>query len=233
VGGHQDRHALRGDLADHGQHLADQLRVQRAGDLVEQQHSRPHGQGPGDGHPLLLAAGEPVGVLAGLVGQTDAGQERPGLLLRLGLRAAVHDRGSQGHVVQHGQVREQVVGLEHHAEPAADLVGVDPRIGDVLAVEEHLPVVDGLEQAGAAQQGGLARARAADQRHHLVLAHGQVDPAEDDGVAEGLHDAADVEDRCAHRWPPDCWRRRARAVTASASRAEGTASSTNSRPATT
>ena len=55
------------------------------------------------------------------------------------------------------------------ADPAPYGVGVDPRIGDVLAVEEDLPVVDGLEQVDAAQQRRLARARRADQRDDLVL----------------------------------------------------------------
>ena len=34
-------------------------------------------------------------------------------------------------VVEHGHVREQVVGLEHHADPAAHRPRVDPRVGDL------------------------------------------------------------------------------------------------------
>jgi hypothetical protein len=53
---HQQRHAFLGQGFHHAQHLAHQLRVQRAGDLVAQQHGRLHGQRAGDGHALLLPA---------------------------------------------------------------------------------------------------------------------------------------------------------------------------------
>ena len=53
------------------EHLADQLGVEGGGDLVEQQQRRVGGQRPGQRGPLLLAAGEPVGVLVGLVGQAE------------------------------------------------------------------------------------------------------------------------------------------------------------------
>ena len=71
----------RGELAHHVEHLLDQLRVERAGDLVEEHHAGVHRQRPGDRDPLLLAAGEPVGVLVDLVGEADAGEQR--LRLRL------------------------------------------------------------------------------------------------------------------------------------------------------
>ena len=71
VGGDQHGHPGRRQLPDHLQDLPDQLGVQRAGDLVEQHELRVHGQGPDDGHPLLLASREPVGILAPLVGQAE------------------------------------------------------------------------------------------------------------------------------------------------------------------
>ncbi len=51
------------ELLQHGQHLPAGVGVQGAGGLIRQDHRRVPGQGPGNGHPLLLAAGE----LAGLV----------------------------------------------------------------------------------------------------------------------------------------------------------------------
>ena len=59
VGDDHHRHALLGELTHHLQHLADQLRVERRRDLVEQHHLGLHGERAGDGDPLLLAAGEP------------------------------------------------------------------------------------------------------------------------------------------------------------------------------
>ena len=55
------------------QHLLGQLRVQGAGGLVKAEDFRVHAQGAGDGHPLLLAAGQLVGVLVRLVGKADLG----------------------------------------------------------------------------------------------------------------------------------------------------------------
>ena len=88
VGGHQDGDPAAGQLGDDRQHLADQLRVQRRGDLVEQQQPRPHGQRPGDRHPLLLAAGEPVRVGVGEAGQPDPAQQLAGALVGLAAPAA-------------------------------------------------------------------------------------------------------------------------------------------------
>ena len=47
-----------GQVLHDGEHLADHFGVQGRGRLVEEQHLRVHGQGAGDGHALLLAAGE-------------------------------------------------------------------------------------------------------------------------------------------------------------------------------
>ena len=72
------------------QHLADQLRVERGRRLVEQHEAGPDRGRPGDADALLLSAGELEGVLVGLVGEPDLGQQRTGL--RLDLRAAASAR---------------------------------------------------------------------------------------------------------------------------------------------
>ena len=99
----------------------------------------------------------------------------------------------EDHVLQRGQVREEVVGLEDEPEAAADPDRVDRRVGDHLAVEEDVAVVDLLQQVDAAQQGRLARAGGADQRHRFVFADGEVDAAQDLALAKGLGDAAHLE----------------------------------------
>jgi hypothetical protein len=71
VRGDQHRHALLLELADRGQHLADQLGVERAGDLVEQQRPRPRRERAGDRDPLLLAAGEAVRMLVLAPGEPE------------------------------------------------------------------------------------------------------------------------------------------------------------------
>ena len=71
----------RAELAHQLEHLADELGVEGAGDLVEQQHlgvgrDRPHDRGA-----LLLPARQLVGVHARLVGEADAVEQlEPALL---------------------------------------------------------------------------------------------------------------------------------------------------------
>ena len=70
------------------EHLGDELGIERARDLVEQQHARLHRERPHDGDPLLLAARQPVGILVRLVGEADALEERHRSRLGVVLAAA-------------------------------------------------------------------------------------------------------------------------------------------------
>ena len=79
--------ALLGERADHAQHLADQLGIERRGRLVEQQQLGIHGQRAGDGDALLLAAREVRRIGLGLVGEADPRQLLLGARARLGLGA--------------------------------------------------------------------------------------------------------------------------------------------------
>ena len=63
------------DPADLLAQLHPHLGVQRRQRLVEQQHLRRDGQRAGQGHPLLLAAGELVRVPVAAVGQADQLQQ--------------------------------------------------------------------------------------------------------------------------------------------------------------
>ena len=77
------RHARLGQLADDVEHLGHELRVEGGGDLVEQQQVRLHGQRADDGHALLLAAREPVGVLVRLLIEPEAPEQRQRFVARL------------------------------------------------------------------------------------------------------------------------------------------------------
>ena len=79
VGGDDHGHPLGLELAHGGQHLVDQHRVQGGGHLVHEHQPRRHRQRAHDRHPLLLAPGQPVGVLLGLVREAEALQERQAL----------------------------------------------------------------------------------------------------------------------------------------------------------
>ena len=125
------------------EHLADELGVERGGDLVEQQQRRAGAQRPDQRGPLLLAAGEPVGVLVGLVGQPELREQLAGP--GLGLAAAT------------GRAPGAAPGCSCPARSGAGrgcrpgrpcpirrrtARAVDPRVGDLPALEADHAVVD-------------------------------------------------------------------------------------------
>ena len=114
-------HAFGRQGADEVAHEGRELGVEGAGGLVEVDDLRVHAEGAGDGDALLLAAGELVGDLGGVLLEAQAAQELHGLLLDLGLGAPLHDHRGVGDVLEHGVVREQVVVLEDEAKAHAGL----------------------------------------------------------------------------------------------------------------
>src|SRR2546425_10944826 len=82
--GDQHRHSSLRQLPDHLQHLGNELRVEGARDLVEEQQIGLHRERAHDGDALLLAAREPVGILVALVGEPEAGEQLARPRLRLG-----------------------------------------------------------------------------------------------------------------------------------------------------
>ena len=111
---------LAGEVAHHDQHLADELRVERRRDLVEQHHVRLHHQRAGDRDPLLLAARELVRMLSRLLLEPDLGEQLVRTLLGLRPRLLADPPRREREVVDHGQVREQVELLEDDPDPLPD-----------------------------------------------------------------------------------------------------------------
>ncbi len=168
------------------------LGVQRGQRLVEQQDARLEGERAGERDALLLAAGHLVRVAAGVLRKADQLQQLLGALGPLGLAGAAHPQ-TEGDVVGGGQVREQAVGLEHHAGVA--LVRGDR--GDVLAVDQDLARVVLLEAGQDAQRGGLAAAGRAEQGEQLTGPDGQVEAVQRGGGAEGAAQRAELDGRAA------------------------------------
>ena len=169
--------------------------VEVAERLVEQHDRRPRGQRAGEGHPLLLPAGQLVGVAATVVGQVDE-------LEQLGdARGAVTPaRHPEGDVVGDPQVGEQRRVLED--DPDAAVLRGHPRAAarDDPAADEHLPGV-GLEQArGEHQQRRLAAAAGADERDELAVGDRQRDVVDGGRAPVPLGDAPQLERR--HRPAP-------------------------------
>ena len=167
-------HAVLGQIPHEIQHLTHHLRIQRGGGLVEQHDLRIHGQRPDDGDPLLLAAGEHIGIGVRLVRKADALQQGHGLRLGLGGRFLFQGDRRHGDVLQHRLVGEQVEVLEHHAHLLPVQVDVHRLAGKVCAVEEDGAGGGLLQQIQAAQQRGLAGTGGADDGHHLAAADVQI-----------------------------------------------------------
>ena len=103
-----------------------ELGIQGRSGLVKTEDVGVQGQGPGDGHPLLLAARQLVRIVVGPVGQPHPAQQLPGLGLDLGVNLFLprlvvglllgQKLLGQHHVLQGGVLGEQVEGLEHQPE---------------------------------------------------------------------------------------------------------------------
>src|SRR5215217_4202814 len=201
VGDDQHGHALDGQLAHDGEHVADQLWVQRRGGLVEQHQLGPHGQGPGDRHSLLLATRQLGGVDAVLVGEADPVQVLAGDADGFLLGALEYAPLGDGEVLQRREMREQVERLEDHADLAAYRVDVDIRVGHLHPTDEDLPRGGLLQAVDAAQQGRLAGPGGADDTDDLAEVQAQVDASEDLQAAEVLVEVMHLDGRAVGTGP--------------------------------
>ncbi len=164
-------------------HLLAELAVEGAERFVEEEKARPVDQGPGEGDPLLLAAGElarlPVRErrhlhhlerLAHLLGDL-------GLVLLL-LPEAVGD------VLRHAHVREQREVLEDRVH--VPLVG--RRALDSLAGDEDLARRGLLEPGQHPQGGGLPTTRGAEEGQEFGRLDLERESIHGDDVGESLRD---------------------------------------------
>ena len=156
--------------------------------LVEQHDLRLHGEGAGNGHTLLLAAGELGGKLRGLVPDAHPLEQGHGVLVRRGLGHALDLDGAQGHVLKNGLVGEQVEGLEHHSDVGAQLREFLAFFGKDLPVDGDGAVVDGFQAVDGAAEGGLTGTGRPDDHHNLALADLEVDVLENVQLAVMLID---------------------------------------------
>ena len=120
---------------DHGvEHFVDHFGVERAGGLVEEHDLGLHGEGAGDGDALLLTAGKLGGHFVRLGIHADLGEQLHGFGFCLRLGDFADAAGAEGHVIEDGLVREEVVGLENHADFCAELGEGAAFFGQFLSV---------------------------------------------------------------------------------------------------
>ena len=70
-------------------------------------------------------------------------------------------------IFQDVHIAEKVEGLKNHSHLGAIVVHVHSSLEDVLAVNQDLPGVGGLQQIDAPQKGGFAGARGTDKADDL------------------------------------------------------------------
>ena len=155
-------------------HVAPDQGVECGERLVEEQHRRVTGQGPGQADALLHAAGELVGIAALEPGEPDEVDD----LARLGaalLLAHATDLEAVGNVVDHLAVGQEAEVLEHHGDLVTpELAQLGLRCaGDLFVADPHR-ARRRLDQPGQApHERRLARAGQA--HHHEDLARGDLE----------------------------------------------------------
>src|SRR5207244_2803834 len=95
-----------------------ELEVERTQRLVQEQQLGLVDEGPGQGHPLLLASRELRGLAALESREVDQAKGLPDPPFDLGA-ADLLPTQAEGHVLEHVEVREQSVGLEDRVDVAS------------------------------------------------------------------------------------------------------------------
>ena len=103
-------------------------------------------------------------------------------------------------VVEHGQVREQVELLEHHARLPADVLDVAEVVGELDAVDDDATRVVLFEPVDAPDHRRLAGTGRTDDNDHLLAADLHVDVAQRLERAEELVDVFELDDRFTLQW---------------------------------
>src|SRR5690606_61699 len=158
--------------------------VQGGRRLVAQQDLGPVGQRPGDAHALLLPAGQLPGVFGGMLGQAHQGQHFVGAPQAFGAgHAGQLERKAD--IIQHRARTQQIEMLEHHADTLAELPQLRfGKLGDVLVPHPDPAFRRPLQEVQHADQGALARPRAADDAKDVPLPDVQIH------AGQGMRDAA-------------------------------------------
>ena len=151
-----------GQLFDSLKNFPCKLRIKSRGRFVKEHADRIHGERAGDGHALLLAAGELAGELVGVLEKADAIEQLQTAFGGFFAVAAEHLHLSEHEVFADREVRKEFEVLENHADTAAQLGQVRLRVAhgdaidDDLALLEGFECVDGLDERGFAGTGRAA-----------------------------------------------------------------------------
>ena len=171
--------------------LDPQLGIQVGQGLIHADDGRLGDQGPGDGHPLLLAAGQLAHRLFQLLlAQVHLFGDVVHLLGNLRF-SQLFQLQAEGDVVIHRHGGEQGVGLKDDA----DVPLLNGHMGDVFVLHHHR-AGDGLDKAGdGAQGGGFPAAGGPQEGEKLPLLHVDVNVVQGGEVAEFDNDVVEPDHR--------------------------------------
>jgi hypothetical protein len=147
---------------------------------------RRRGERTREGHALALTARELRRHAPAQALELDEPEELVDARVDLGL-GPLADAQREGDVLEHVEVAEQGVVLEHQADVALARRAVE----QVLAVVQHASGIRTLEAGQDPQERGLARARRAEQRDQPARRDLDRDVVDGGEVAEALGDVLD------------------------------------------
>src|SRR5215213_10851263 len=133
----------------------------------------------------------------GLLGQPDPRQQSVAALQRFGARLLLHIDRAFDDILQRGPVRKQVEALEHHRDLGADRNDRGRTAIDLRALDADVAAVIAFETVDAAQDGGFAGARGADDADHLALLDRRRDALEHLDFSKALVNIGQLD----HFWP--------------------------------
>ena len=186
--------------ADVVAHLAAQFGVEVGERLVEEQHQRLEHQRARDRDALLLAARQFRRIAPIKAAQPDKRQLLGGELGGAALCDAA-DGGAVGDVLQHCHMREEGVGLKHHA----DVAPARRQLRHIAAADQDAALGGALKPGDEAQRRRLATARGAEQRRQRAGFDGERDIVDRERRAVALADRLELDCGCRHRAQPMPW----------------------------
>ncbi len=198
-----------GHVAQDADHRQRAHAVERRSGLIGEDHRRTVDQAAGDGHALLLAAGELRGHGLGAVLHVERGEQFQRTLARFAVGFA-SEHGQQRDVVGDVEEGNEIRRLEHEADlvaaQGAQVANLPAVVVDHLVAQSHAPGGRLDHRAQTLQQGALARARGADQPDHFTRRDLHVHALErvHRGVAAAvaLFQAFDADASACHGQPP-------------------------------
>ena len=157
------------DRQEQGEYVLAVAGVQRRGGLVADEVTGPHRRHGSDGHPLFLAAGQPVGRIMAVLSQVEPVECPRDPLVDLAGRQAEVFKPEGQFPLHRGRHQLVVRILEDHPGPLVDAPLV-PRFGRVHAVHQDPAGLGHDQPIETAGEGTLSRAVGSDHGHAFGFA---------------------------------------------------------------